>query len=60
MPRLRTSLFAAAILAAAMPAASARIKLVTLPPRDRVEIQLDNAQYTLVEEERTVSETTCR
>ena len=36
------------------PAASAGIKLITLPPRERVEIQLDNPQVTLVEEERIV------
>lgn len=34
--------------------ASARIKLITLPPRERVEIQLDNPNATLVEEERIV------
>jgi len=34
--------------------ASARIKLVALPERERVEIQLDNGRYTLVEEERIV------
>lgn len=32
----------------------ARIKLITLPVRERVEIQLDNPQATLVEEERIV------
>ncbi|GJM27317.1 MAG: hypothetical protein DHS20C16_37320 [Phycisphaerae bacterium] len=32
----------------------ASIKLITLPPRERVEIQLDNANATLVEEERIV------
>ena len=32
----------------------ARIKLTTLPKRERVEIQLDNGRYTLVEEERIV------
>ncbi|MCK5268280.1 MAG: hypothetical protein KAR07_08935 [Spirochaetes bacterium] len=31
-----------------------RIKLATLPERKRVEIQLDNGRYTLVEEERVV------
>ncbi len=36
------------------PPASARIKLVALPARERVEIQLDNGRYTLVEEERIV------
>jgi hypothetical protein len=34
--------------------AGARIKLITLPPRERVEIQLDNPSATLVEEERIV------
>jgi hypothetical protein len=33
---------------------AARIKLITLPPRERVEIQLDNPNATLVEEERIV------
>jgi hypothetical protein len=32
----------------------AAIKLITLPPRERVEIQLDNRRVTLVEEERIV------
>ena len=32
----------------------ARVKLITLPVRERVEIQLDNASATLVEEERIV------
>ncbi len=35
-------------------AALARIKLITLPVRERVEIQLDNPSATLVEEERIV------
>lgn len=35
-------------------AAEARVKLITLPVRERVEIQLDNANATLVEEERIV------
>ncbi len=35
-------------------AALARIKLSTLPVRERVEIQLDNPNATLVEEERIV------
>ena len=43
----------AASLAAAVPA-SARIILMTLPVRERVEIQLDNPNATLVEEERIV------
>jgi hypothetical protein len=34
--------------------AAAGIKLITLPPRERVEIQLDNPGTTLVEEERIV------
>ena len=34
--------------------AQARVKLITLPPRERVEIQLENEAATLVEEERIV------
>lgn len=34
--------------------ALARIKLTTLPVRERVEIQLDHPQIALVEEERIV------
>src|SRR4051812_12313890 len=34
--------------------AFARVKLITLPPRERVEVQLDNPNATLVEEERIV------
>src|SRR6266404_2445470 len=45
-------LFAALILAPSP--AQARIKLITLPVRERVEIQLDNPNATLVEEERIV------
>ena len=47
----------AAALAVAVLAqsAEARIKLATLPVRSRVEIQLDNASATLVEEERVVA-----
>jgi len=45
---------AAALVAAAQPAA-ARIKLATLPVRERVEIQLENENATLVEEERVVT-----
>jgi len=44
----------ATVLLAAPPSASARIKLITLPVRERVEIQLDNPNATLVEEERIV------
>ncbi len=43
-----------ALLALAAPEAHARIKLATLPERERVEIQLDNGRFTLVEEERIV------
>jgi len=43
-----------AVLAAMPTVASARIKLITLPVRQRVEIQLDNPNATLVEEERVV------
>ena len=43
------------LLLALMPLESmARIKLITLPVRERVEIQLDHASATLVEEERIV------
>jgi hypothetical protein len=45
---------ATAMLFAAVQPASARIKLITLPVRERVEIQLDHAEATLVEEERVV------
>jgi len=49
------SSFVAGALAASLPAeAWARIKLITLPVRERVEIQLDNPNATLVEEERIV------
>lgn len=43
-----------ALLVPAGPPAEAGIKLITLPPRDRVEIHLDHANVTLVEEERMV------
>jgi len=43
------------LAAAALPrTADARIKLAAQPERERVEIQLDNGRYTLVEEERIV------
>ncbi|MEX2672615.1 MAG: hypothetical protein WD294_10945 [Phycisphaeraceae bacterium] len=32
----------------------ARVRLITMPPRERVEVQLDHADATLVEEERIV------
>ena len=43
-------------IAALLPPAAAAggVKLITLPARERVEIQLDNQQATLVEEERVV------
>jgi len=44
---------AAAVVLSASPA-FARIKLITLPVRERVEIQLDHESATLVEEERIV------
>jgi hypothetical protein len=44
----------AAMIPAVAPPASARIKLSTLPERERVEIMLDNGRFTLVEEERIV------
>src|SRR5258707_8577989 len=47
-----SAVVAALILAPAT--AQARIKLITLPVRERVEIQLDNPNATLVEEERIV------
>jgi hypothetical protein len=53
MRRIALPLLAAACLLAP-PAAMARIKLAALPVRERVEIQLDNGRFTLVEEERIV------
>jgi hypothetical protein len=50
----RWPLLAALAMTGFVPAAQARIKLITLPPRERVEIQLDNPAATLVEEERIV------
>ena len=47
------ALTSAAVVLLASPAL-ARIKLTALPARDRVEIQLDNGRYTLVEEERII------
>jgi len=43
------------VVAALGSAAEGRIKLATLPVRERVEIQLDNPSATLVEEERIVT-----
>jgi len=45
----------AAVLGATAGPAEARIKLATLPVRERVEIQLENENATLVEEERVVT-----
>ncbi len=45
---------AVAVVSALPSTALARIKLITLPARERVEIQLDNPNATLVEEERIV------
>lgn len=42
------------VLALGAGKADARIKLAAQPERERVEIQLDNGRYTLVEEERIV------
>jgi hypothetical protein len=52
--RALAALAALATTAAYAPDAAARVKLITLPVRERVEIQLDNAHATLVEEERIV------
>ena len=46
--------FLVAAVSALPSTAMARIKLITLPVRERVEIQLDNPNATLVEEERIV------
>ncbi|MFP6657274.1 MAG: hypothetical protein VB853_03770, partial [Pirellulales bacterium] len=43
-----------ALIATVPVSAHARIKLATLPVRERVELQLDNGHYTLIEEERIV------
>ena len=50
---MTTVLVLVSMVLSAVPAAG-RIKLATLPKRERVEIQLDNGRYTLVEEERIV------
>lgn len=55
MFRFRLALLGVVSVLAWMPvAASARIKLITLPVRERVEVQLENDEATLVEEERIV------
>ena len=51
----RWDIAAAALVLLAAQAAQARVKLTTLPLRERVEIQLDNGKATLVEEERIVT-----
>lgn len=43
-----------AVVCTAATFAQARVKLITLPVRERVEIQLDNPAATLIEEERVV------
>ncbi len=53
MKRIALSVCAVVMLATACPVMG-RIKLAALPVRERVEIQLDNGRYTLVEEERIV------
>ncbi len=53
-PRWLSFLAAVAAIAFVPSSAPARIKLITLPVRERVEIQLDNPNATLVEEERIV------
>ena len=51
-----TVLLGVAVATAALTSpAAARIKLATLPARERVEIQLENPNATLVEEERVVA-----
>jgi hypothetical protein len=50
----RTTLLLALTAVLLGPPVQARIKLAALPVRERVEIQLDNGQATLVEEERIV------
>ena len=52
---LRIGAAAVVVMMACLPAKGwGRIKLITLPVRERVEIQLDNPNATLVEEERIV------
>jgi hypothetical protein len=55
--KLNRLLFCAVLLAGTLvtlASVSARVKLITLPVRERVEVQLDHPQATLVEEERIV------
>jgi hypothetical protein len=51
---VRNPIFFIAALLLVSISAEARIKLAALPVRERVEIQLDNGRFTLVEEERIV------
>src|SRR6185436_12836678 len=53
-PFLRSFVAISAIILIGTTSALARVKLITLPVRERVEIQLDNPNATLVEEERIV------
>lgn len=53
-PSLPVLVAATAVALTSMRPAAAGIKLITLPVRERVEIQLDNPGATLVEEERIV------
>lgn len=50
----RATLIPAVLIAFLAADAHGRIKLITLPVRERVEVQLDHPQVTLVEEERVV------
>jgi hypothetical protein len=54
MPRFRIVSAVLIVLGLTVSPALARIKLITLPKRERVEIQLDQPNVTLVEEERVV------
>ncbi len=51
---LHMLVLATVILCGFAPPSLAGVKLITLPPRQRVELQLDNPHVTLVEEERLV------
>jgi hypothetical protein len=52
--RLLAASLALVVVASVADDTFARVKLITLPVRERVEIQLDHAELTLVEEERIV------
>ena len=54
MPRFRLVSAVLVVVAVVGSPALARIKLITLPKRERVEIQLDQPNVTLVKEERVV------